>query len=223
MQASAPRTGSRELSGLRAIIVGCGRVGAGLAEQLSQAGHDVTVLDINTDAFNRLPSKFPGSAVRGDGTDEEVLRRAGAEGADYFFALTEGDNRNVLAAQLANENLGISRVVAKINDPVRAEAYAALGLATICRTTLLVDALSRFAGLPGGVADPGVSAPTGAHAGGNDHHRRRAPSVVRADDRNETPAGHGDGRNRDGAFAGDSRGAARPLADETPATPPSDS
>ena len=74
-------------------------------------------------AFDRLPSTFGGRAFRGDGTDEDVLRRAGAEGADVFLALTEGDNRNVMAAQLAAEALGVERVIAKINDPVRAEAY----------------------------------------------------------------------------------------------------
>lgn len=133
---------------MRAIIVGCGRVGAGMAERLARAGHEVTILDLNNHAFDRLESDFPGSAVRGDGTDEDVLRRAGTEGADFFFALTEGDNRNVLAAQLAAENLGVRNVVAKVNDPVRAQAYASIGIATICRTTLMVDALGQYAGLP---------------------------------------------------------------------------
>ena len=94
---------------MRVIIVGCGRVGAGLAESLARDGNEVTILDINSEAFNRLESDFPGQALRGDGTDEDVLRRAGAEGADAFFALTEGDNRNILTAQLAAENLKIPR------------------------------------------------------------------------------------------------------------------
>lgn len=139
---------------MRAVIVGCGRVGAGLAERLARAGHDVTIIDPNTDAFGRLESDFPGQAIRADGTDEDVLRRIGTEGADWFFALTEGDNRNVLAAQLANETFGVENVVAKINDPVRAEAYTMLGLATLCRTRLLVDALARYTGLE---ADPGAA------------------------------------------------------------------
>jgi trk system potassium uptake protein TrkA len=163
---------------MRAVIVGCGRVGAGLAERLARAGHEVTVIDTNTDAFNRLPSDFPGSAVRGDGTDEDVLRRAGAQGADWFFALTEGDNRNVLAAQLANETLGIPEVVAKINDPVRAEAYLTLGLNTICRTTILIETLSRFASLPPERAELGVARATGHHRGG-EHHVVSAPDGQR--------------------------------------------
>src|SRR4029453_3233102 len=113
---------------MKAVIVGCGRVGATLADQLDRTGHQVVILDISSAAFDRLPSSFGGSAIRGDGTDEDVLRRAGTEGADIFLALTEGDNRNVMAAQLANEALGARRVIAKISDPVRATAYAELGI-----------------------------------------------------------------------------------------------
>lgn len=138
---------------MRAVIVGCGRVGAGLAERLAREGNDVTVIDTETQAFGRLESDFPGQTVRADGTDEDVLRRVGTDSCDWFYALTEGDNRNVLAAQLASETFGVANVVAKINDPVRAEAYTQLGLATICRTRLLVDALAQFTGLE---ADPGA-------------------------------------------------------------------
>ena len=77
-----------------------------------------------------------------------MLRRAGAEGADVFLALTEGDNRNVMAAQLAAEALGVAQVIAKINDPLRAEAYAELGIATLCRTGLMLDAVNGYLGLP---------------------------------------------------------------------------
>jgi trk system potassium uptake protein TrkA len=114
---------------VKIVIVGCGRVGAELATAFDGAGNDVVVLDLRTDAFDRLPSSFRGSAVRGDGTDEDVLERAGARGADVFIAMTEGDNRNVMAAQLAHEAFDVRRVIAKINDPVRAEAYADLGIA----------------------------------------------------------------------------------------------
>lgn len=148
---------------MRVILVGCGRVGAGLAERLARSGNEVTIIDINTEAFNRLEPDFPGQAVRADGTDEDVLRRAGTEGADLFFALTEGDNRNVLAAQLAIETFGVERVVAKVNDPVRAEAYTALGVATICRTRLMIDALGRYAGLQGDPGASGVRAATQQH------------------------------------------------------------
>jgi trk system potassium uptake protein TrkA len=148
---------------MRVIVVGCGRVGAGIAERLAREGHGVTVIDISTEAFTRLEEDFPGEAIRGDGTDEDVLRRAGADQADMFFALTEGDNRNVLAAQLATETFKIPQVVAKINDPVRAEAYRELGMATVCRTRLLVDALARHAGLAADPGAGGVSLPTMPH------------------------------------------------------------
>jgi len=133
---------------VKIVIVGCGRVGAFLAESYDSGGHQVIILDISTRAFRRLAGSFKGSAVRGDGTDEDTLRRAGAEDADVFLALTEGDNRNVMAAQLAAKTLGAKQAIAKINDPVRAAAYADLGLTTLCRTTLLADALSEHLGLP---------------------------------------------------------------------------
>lgn len=137
---------------MKIVIVGCGRVGAAAAEQWD-ADHEVVILDIMTSAFERLPSGFRGTAIRGDGTDEDVLRRAGAEGADLLLALTEGDNRNIMAAQLAQEALEIKRVVAKINDPLRAAAYAEMGIATLCRTGLMVDSLNSFLGWqPSGLA-----------------------------------------------------------------------
>ncbi len=133
---------------MKVVIIGCGRVGAVLAETLDASGHQVTIVDLLTRSFDRLPSTFAGEAIRGDGTDEDVLRRARAEGADAFLALTEGDNRNIMAAQLAREAFDIGLVYAKVNDPVRAEAYAELGIGTICRTTMLAGAVLGVLGLP---------------------------------------------------------------------------
>jgi trk system potassium uptake protein len=129
------------------VIVGCGRVGAALAEAFDNDGHEVLIIDTSTRAFDRLSSEFKGQAIRGDGTDEDVLRKAGVERADVLLALTEGDNRNVMAAQVAVEKLSVDRAVAKINDPVRAAAYAELGIATVCRTTMLTDAILGHLGL----------------------------------------------------------------------------
>ena len=153
---------------MRSIIVGCGRVGAGLAARLVVEGHEVAILDLRTEAFERLEPGFPGQAIRGDGTDEDVLRRAGTEGADWFFAVTEGDNRNILAAQLAAETLRVPHVVAKVNDPVRAQAYASLGIDTICRTTMMIDAMARFMGLAAtpGATDVHRAKPGAPHAAG---------------------------------------------------------
>ncbi len=153
---------------MKAVIVGCGRVGSVLADSLDRAGHDVVILDTSTSAFDRLPGSFGGEAVRGDGTDEDTLRRAGAESADLFIAMTEGDNRNVMAAQLAVEALGARQVIAKINDPLRAAAYADLGINTLCRTNLMAAAVNDFLGLEL-VFGPGLSEATGFHPGGEHH------------------------------------------------------
>lgn len=154
---------------MKTVIVGCGRVGAVLADSFDRAGHEVIVIDPSTRAFDRLPSTFGGNALRGDGTDEDTLRRAGAEDADIFISLTEGDNRNVMAAQVALEALGAKRVIAKINDPVRAEAYADLGIATLCRTTMMADAVAAYLDMPVS-GRTGILAPTGSHPGGEEHH-----------------------------------------------------
>jgi trk system potassium uptake protein TrkA len=154
---------------VKIVIVGCGRVGASAADLYDRAGHDVIVLDSSTASFDRLPASFGGKAIRGDGTDEDVLRRAGAEHADIFLALTEGDNRNVMSAQLAAEALGVKRVIAKINDPLRSTAYAELGVATLCRTGLMLDAMNAYLGLPASGL-PGLLPPSGHHPGGDAHH-----------------------------------------------------
>jgi trk system potassium uptake protein len=157
---------------MKVVIVGCGRVGAALAESFDTLGHEVVILDLRTSAFDRLHSSFGGTALRGDGTDEDTLRRAGTEDADLFLALTEGDNRNVMAAQLATESFAVERVVAKINDPVRAAAYADLGIAALCRTVMMADAVIGYVGLPtSGLV--GVIPPTIRHHddGRHDHAR----------------------------------------------------
>jgi trk system potassium uptake protein TrkA len=143
---------------VKLVIVGCGRVGAALAEAFDNTGHEVVVIDMSTRAFDRLSPEFKGQAIRGDGTDEDVLRKAGAEGADMLLAFTEGDNRNVMATQVAMEKLSVGKTMAKINDPVRAAAYAELGIATVCRTTMLTDAVLAFLGL-GPTGMPSVIAP----------------------------------------------------------------
>ena len=120
---------------MRVVIMGCGRVGAYLAALLDKDGHQVTVLDVNPSSFDRLIRSFKGNALLGDGTDEDSLRRAGIAEADAFVALTQGDNRNVMAAQIAKRIFKVPKVVCRIYDPGREELYRTLGLDTFCPTT----------------------------------------------------------------------------------------
>ena len=131
---------------MKVVIMGCGRVGAQLAVSLDRDGHDVTVLDLRESQFGRfLPDNFGGRKIVGDGRDQDVLRRAGVEGADAFVSCTAGDNRNVMAAQMAKHIFNVPRVVCRIYDPLREEMYKMLGLRTISPTKvgaqLLLDAL----------------------------------------------------------------------------------
>ncbi len=161
---------------MKIVIVGCGRVGSTLAENLDADGHDVIIFDVKTSAFDRLPETFKGTAIRGDGTDEGALRRGGADTADVFLSLTEGDNRNVMAAQLAQETLAIPRVVAKVNDPVRAAAYAELGLVTLCRTNIMVDQVAKHLNLHMATG-PGIDVPAPGHEHPHGVRRRPAPAA----------------------------------------------
>ena len=117
---------------MKLVIVGCGRVGAMAALALSKAGHQVT--DSNRRAFDRLGSDFRGEMVLGNGIDEDVLRQAGIESADGFASLTNGDNRNIMAAQIAKEIFKVPRVITRIYDPMREAVYRELGLNTVCPT-----------------------------------------------------------------------------------------
>ncbi len=132
---------------MKVVIMGCGRVGAELASLLDQEGHEVTVLDINPDSFRRLPHDFRGRRVAGNGIDQEVLARIGVADADAFVAVTQGDNRNVMAAQMAKHLFGVARAVCRIYDPIREEIYHGLGLETISPTKvgarLLKEVLER--------------------------------------------------------------------------------
>jgi trk system potassium uptake protein len=121
---------------MRYVIVGCGRVGSALAKLLDSDGHEVIVVDENAAAFKRLGSKFRGHEVVGTGIDYDVLKRAGAAGADGFVAVTNGDNRNIMAALIAQRMFKIKRIVARIYDPPRGQMYRELGVQTVCPTTV---------------------------------------------------------------------------------------
>lgn len=123
--------------------MGCGRVGATVAGRLRDEGHEVTVLDLDRQAFRRLPDGFDGQRVIGSGTDERVLRRAGIERADAFFAVTQGDNRNLFAAQMAKHMFGVRDVVVRVYDPLRCELFRELGLNTFSPTDISADIAYR--------------------------------------------------------------------------------
>jgi trk system potassium uptake protein len=121
---------------MRYLIVGCGRVGSALAKYLDADGHEVIVVDENAGAFKRLGQKFKGHVVVGTGIDYDVLKRAGAATADGFIAVTNGDNRNIMAALIAQRMFKIKRIVARIYDPPRGQMYRELGVETVCPTTV---------------------------------------------------------------------------------------
>ena len=121
--------------------MGCGRVGARLASLLDSEGHSVTILDTDAYSFRRLPPDFGGTALVGNGVDQEALKQAGIEGADAFVSVTQGDNRNVMAAQIAKHIFCVPTVVCRIYDPLRQELYSTLGLETLGPTTIFAQML----------------------------------------------------------------------------------
>src|SRR5438105_11130203 len=127
-----PLTNRRQA--VKIVILGCGRVGATLATMLDRAGHKVSIIDYSNEAFRRLDPKFGGETLIGNGVDEEILVRAGIKDADAFAAVTNGDNRNIMASQIAKEIFKVKKVVCRIYDPIREETYHELGLETISPT-----------------------------------------------------------------------------------------
>ena len=128
---------------MKVVIMGCGRVGAHLATLLDIEGHSITVLDIDAYSFRRLPPEFSGTALVGSGVDQEALRQAGIEESDAFVAVTQGDNRNVMAAQIAKHIFDVSKVVCRIYDPLRRELYNTLGIEAVSPTTIFAQLLKE--------------------------------------------------------------------------------
>ncbi len=128
---------------MKVVIMGCGRVGAQLAALLDREGHAVTTLDVDAYSFRRLPPDFKGEALLGNGLDEEALKKAGIEEADAFVAVTQGDNRNVMAAQIAKHIFNVPKVVCRIYDPLRRDLYSLLGLEAISPTTVFAQLLKE--------------------------------------------------------------------------------
>ena len=121
---------------MNVLIMGCGRLGARVAITLDQAGHKVTVLDTQASSFRRLPATFSGTKAVGNGMDGPVLERVGIAQMDAFMAVTQGDNRNYFASQMAKEVYRVPRVLCRIYDPIREHIFSELGLETFSPTRL---------------------------------------------------------------------------------------
>jgi trk system potassium uptake protein TrkA len=141
------------------VIMGCGRVGAALAQTLEEQGHSVAVIDQDPTAFRRLGAGFGGRRVNGVGFDQDTLREAGIEEAGAFAAVSSGDNSNIIAARVAREMFGIENVAARIYDPRRAEVYQRLGIPTVATVRWTADQMLRRL-LPSG-AEPLWRDPSG--------------------------------------------------------------
>ena len=129
---------------MHVIVVGCGRVGSGLAVALDRDGHSVAIIDKNQDAFRKyLPEDWSGRAVHGFGFDRDHLEAAGVHDAGALAAVTSGDNSNILSARIARETYEIPRVVARIYDPRRAVIYQRLGIPTVATVTWTIDQVMR--------------------------------------------------------------------------------
>jgi trk system potassium uptake protein TrkA len=125
------------------VIMGCGRTGSTLAQLVEDRGHTVAVVDQNPDAFRRLGAGFEGRRVVGVGFDRDTLLEAGIQEAYAFAAVSSGDNSNILAARVARETFGVSKVVARIYDPGRAEVYQRLGIPTVATVRWTADQMAR--------------------------------------------------------------------------------
>jgi trk system potassium uptake protein TrkA len=126
---------------VKAIVVGCGRVGSAVAQQLLASGWDVTVLDENEDALGRLGESWTGGFVVGHGMDLTLLREAGIEEADAVVVTTDGDNTNLVIAQAAQKHFEVPTVIVRVLDPARAQFYATKGLRIVCPTSAAIETL----------------------------------------------------------------------------------
>jgi trk system potassium uptake protein TrkA len=128
---------------MKALVIGCGRVGASLAQELAEAGWDVTAIDEREEALSRLGDTWDGGFLVGHGMDVKLLRKAGIEEADAVVVSTNGDNTNIVVGQVAQKMFGVDCVIVRILDPARAEFYASRGLRTVCPTSSAITVLSE--------------------------------------------------------------------------------
>ena len=125
------------------LVLGCGRLGARIAMDATEEGHQVSIIDKNPSSFRRLPADLPAVIILGTGIDEDIQRSAGVESADTFIAVTDNDNANIMAAQIAKRVFGVKNVILRVYDPERAETYRKLDLIVICPTRLVADLIEE--------------------------------------------------------------------------------
>jgi trk system potassium uptake protein TrkA len=127
---------------VKALVIGCGRVGSAVAKRLDREGWDVMALDEREEALSRLGENWAGGFTVGHGMDVDVLRQAGIEEVDAVIVATDGDNTNLVVGQVAQKRFGVGCVVVRVLDPARAEFYASRGLRTVCPTSTAIDVLT---------------------------------------------------------------------------------
>lgn len=128
---------------MKILVLGCGRLGARIAMDAVREGHEVSIIDNSPRSFSRLPSDLNATVVLGTGIDEDVQRSAGVESVDTFIAVTDNDNTNIMAAQIARKVFTVENVLLRVYDPARAETYQRLGLTVICPTRLVADVIEQ--------------------------------------------------------------------------------
>ena len=126
------------------VIIGCGRLGANLANTLSGEGENVLILDKEKDSFRKLSSSFGGLAVEGDGTELDTLKAADVQRADTVIAVTNNDNINIMIAQIAKECFSVKKVISRLFDPERECVYQELGIDTICPAVLSANEIDKI-------------------------------------------------------------------------------
>lgn len=137
---------------MKALIIGCGRVGSAIAVELDRAGWDVTAVDEQEDAIDRLGSHWAGDFVQGHGMDLSVLGQAGIDAADAVVVATSGDNTNIVVAQVARERFKVPCVVVRLLDPARADFYRERGLHVVCPTQHAIAVINEIVRGPGAAA-----------------------------------------------------------------------
>lgn len=128
---------------MNVLVLGCGRLGARLTRDALHEGHNVSIIDKDPASFSRLPTDIQAVIVLGTGIDEDIQRSAGVESADTFIAVTDNDNTNIMAAQIAQRVFDIEHVILRVYDPVRAETYRRLGLTVICPTVMVAELVEQ--------------------------------------------------------------------------------